>query len=282
MARYIMLIDSETCMNCKACVVACQQRNHVPYGHARNWVRATPDASAAAGFKFQPGACMHCEDAPCVGACPTAATWRDDNGVVVIDSQRCIGCGACLDACPYGARFLHPAQHVADKCDYCGGGEPACVSVCPTQCRIFGDLDDPASPVAAALARRTLVRVTPENCDPKPTLAYLDKTTPQKLPPHEPPARPLAALGPLSQTFSWIGGITLILLGGVFGRQWLKSSEKEEAEMKTANTDSATPVRGAEGANPRVPARGASNVAGDAKNGRTNSANNGAAKEDRQ
>lgn len=233
MPRYKMLIDSEKCLNCKACVVACQQRNHVPYGHSRNWIRETPDPSFPGGVHFQPGACMHCDDAPCVRACPTEATWKNSDGVVMLAPERCVGCGACIDACPYNARFRHPETHVVDKCDYCGnnGCVPACVAVCPTGCRIFGDADDPASPVAEALASRQPIYVTPENMDPKPSLAYLDHTTPDKLPAVEPPVGPMDSMGPLSKTLTWAGGATLALLAGTFGRQLLKSSEKEEQEM---------------------------------------------------
>lgn len=241
MPRPVMLIDSEICMNCKACVVACQQRNNVPYGYSRNWVRETAVPETQAGWKYQPGACMHCQYAPCLPACPTGATYRTAAGVVVIDTGVCVGCGACIDACPYGARFRHPVGKVADKCDYClasGGGEPACVSVCPVGCRVFGDMDDPSSPVSIALKGRKAVYVAPENMDPGPTLAYLDATTPVSLPPAASPAGPLSALGPLSQAVAWIGGLTLVALGGVFGRQLLKSSEAEEREIADARQKS--------------------------------------------
>ncbi|HIV65608.1 MAG TPA: 4Fe-4S dicluster domain-containing protein, partial [Candidatus Mailhella excrementigallinarum] len=87
MSRYVMVIDATKCMNCKACLVACQQRNHVPLGHARNWVRQTPDVSSPLGFAFQPGACMHCDKPLCVDACPTHATYKADDGSVVIDKS---------------------------------------------------------------------------------------------------------------------------------------------------------------------------------------------------
>ena len=136
MAHYIRAIDSRKCMDCKACVIACQQRNNGPYGMSRNWIRETACDTAPAGFLFQPGACMHCDDPSCVAACPTHATWKSRDGSVEIDKARCIGCGSCIEACPYHARFLNPRTGTADKCDYCRGtthGEiPACVAVCPT------------------------------------------------------------------------------------------------------------------------------------------------------
>ena len=89
----------------------------------------------------------------CVPVCPVKATWKDDNGVVVIDKSKCIGCGACVKACPYGDRFLDPVKKKADKCDFCfrrieQGLQPACVETCVGGARIFGDLADPASQVS--------------------------------------------------------------------------------------------------------------------------------------
>ena len=76
MSRYIMAIDANKCINCKACVLACQQRNGTPYGHSRNWVRETPDKLSLLGTAYQPGACMHCDHPLCVEACPTHATYK--------------------------------------------------------------------------------------------------------------------------------------------------------------------------------------------------------------
>ena len=223
MANYQMLIDSEKCMNCKACVVACQQRNNVPYGLSRNWVLETPEADAPAGFRFQPGACMHCEDAPCIPACPTGATWRSEAGVVEIDPERCVGCGACIDACPYGARFRHPVKKIADKCDYCAkfDYQPACVAVCPTRCRIFGDLDDASSPVVNALRTRKAVYVLPDDGSAKPHSAYLDATTPVVFQSRRQEPGPVAAIHPISKGLAWISGIIITLISGVFVRQLL-------------------------------------------------------------
>ena len=117
MSRYIMAIDANKCINCKACVLACQQRNGTPYGHSRNWVRETPDKLSLLGTAYQPGACMHCDHPLCVDACPTHATYKADDGSVGIDPERCIGCGGCIEACPYGARYKHPVTGRADKCD---------------------------------------------------------------------------------------------------------------------------------------------------------------------
>ena len=95
MPRYVMAIDASKCLNCKACLIACQQRNAVPYGLSRNWVRETPDTASPSGWRYQPGACMHCDEPSCVDACPTHATYKAEDGVVMVDETRCIACGSC-------------------------------------------------------------------------------------------------------------------------------------------------------------------------------------------
>ena len=147
MSRYVMVIDATKCMNCKACLVACQQRNHVPLGHARNWVRQTPDVSSPLGFAFQPGACMHCDKPLCVDACPTHATYKADDGSVVIDKSRCIGCGSCARACPYEAPYVSLESGTSRKCDFCmdlidKGETPYCVAACPMRCLEYGDIEE--------------------------------------------------------------------------------------------------------------------------------------------
>jgi len=229
MSRYIMAIDANKCINCKACVLACQQRNGTPYGHSRNWVRETPDKLSLLGTAYQPGACMHCDHPLCVEACPTHAA---DDGSVGIDPERCIGCGGCIEACPYGARYKHPVTGRADKCDYCRratpGQVPACVQMCPVRCRVFGDADNPDDPVARALAGNRHVYVVPPDFDAKPTLAYLNGTTPTDWPRRKdmPPA--LAAIGPLSSVVKAFGGLALFGVIGVFVKQlfWPSDSGK--------------------------------------------------------
>ena len=114
MPRYVMAIDASKCLNCKACLIACQQRNAVPYGLSRNWVRETPDTASPSGWRYQPGACMHCAEPSCVDACPTHATYKAEDGVVMVDETRCIACGSCMRACPYQARHIDPARRVVD------------------------------------------------------------------------------------------------------------------------------------------------------------------------
>lgn len=235
MARYAMVIDSNKCMDCKACILACQQRNNVPYGISRNWVHETVVDSASCGFRFQPGACMHCDDPSCVRACPTGATWKGKDGAVEIDKSRCIGCGSCVEACPYHARFINPNTGTADKCDYCRastpGETPACVAICPVHCRIFGDADDPTSEVARVLAKHRGVHIVPKDSGARPTLTYLDETTPEALPAGSTVSHPVGAMPHLARGVTWLGGFILAALGGTFIRQLIKSSEKEDREL---------------------------------------------------
>ena len=183
--KYGMVIDASRCINCKACIVACQMENNVPPGLTRDWIKETPIGHGM--MHFQPGNCMHCEEPTCVEVCPADATFKIKDGRVIIDPSLCIGCELCIPACPYGARFLHPTKGIADKCDFCNrrlklGLEPACVVICPMRTRIFGDFNDPSSEVGSLLNRGGLVRVINPKFDTKPNIYYFDNTTPLNWP----------------------------------------------------------------------------------------------------
>lgn len=139
---------------------------------------------------------MHCDEPSCVDACPTHATYKAEDGVVMVDETRCIACGSCMRACPYQARHIDPARRVVDKCDYCApsraeGMEPACVSVCTTRARVFGDVDDPQSPVSKVLGSHKVTFVEAEDAPTKPTLAYLNDVADKHWPRPKAPVRGL-------------------------------------------------------------------------------------------
>jgi tetrathionate reductase subunit B len=207
--------DTNACIGCGHCVEACKLENHVPLApeYNRTWVERhvvtasgavlvdspdagihgfPPDSTApgAAGAtiersSFVPRLCMQCANPPCVAACPVAATYRTPEGIVLVDQERCIGCGYCVVACPYGARYLVPeggamptgVPGVADKCTWCyhritRGEQPACVEVCPVGARVFGDLNDPASPIQAIVRKPGVGLLRPE-LGTKPRVFYV-------------------------------------------------------------------------------------------------------------
>lgn len=187
-AQYAMVIDSSKCIDCKACVVSCKVANNTPEGFSRNWIKAS-EPDFAAGTKpvthFQPGACMHCEAPTCVDACPTGATYKNADGIVMIDETLCIGCGNCIPSCPYGARFRNPQKRTADKCNYCperraAGLLPACVDTCPTKARVFGDIMNPESDAARLLEQHKdhVVQVINQKSNTAPHMYYLASTAP--------------------------------------------------------------------------------------------------------
>lgn len=179
MTRYGMSIDLERCLGCYACVVACATENELAPDAYRVRMREDvtgrfPDLTG----EFRPESCYHCDDAPCVAVCPTGATRVNAEGIVTLEPARCIGCKACITACPYGMRYL-TVRGVADKCTFCAhrvadGRVPACVETCPTGARAFGDLDDPASPVRVAIAGAGKSGTAPSRAGAHPKLVYLN------------------------------------------------------------------------------------------------------------
>jgi formate dehydrogenase gamma subunit len=178
--RHAMGIDLDRCVGCKACVSACVEQWDSGPGAARAWVQAVETGTRGQdlALSFYPGLCMQCGDHPCTADCPTGATFVDPRtGVVVVDAQVCIGCGSCVPSCPYGARHVDAAKKVVEKCNLCAphvarGEQPACVATCPAECRIFGDLDDPGSAIAAFARRPGTGTLATEQVDPKPRTLY--------------------------------------------------------------------------------------------------------------
>lgn len=203
---YGMGIDINKCIGCGRCVDACKSENNVPREpfFFRTWVEryrifedgsSTVDSPNGAidGFQkqlqgkktvirsfFVPKICNHCDNPPCVQVCPVGATFKSPDGVILVDSNYCIGCRYCIQACPYGARFLHPEKKTAEKCTFCyhrlvKGLEPACVEVCPTQARIFGEIKKKASPLMRFKRMNKINVLKPAlNTEPKVIYANLD------------------------------------------------------------------------------------------------------------
>jgi Fe-S-cluster-containing dehydrogenase component len=171
--RYGFAIDQRTCIGCHACTVACKTEHEIPVGQFRTWVKYVdkgtfPDSTREFGVMR----CNHCTDAPCVTICPTKSLYKRADGIVDFDSERCIGCKSCMQACPYDAIYIDENTHTAAKCNFCAhrvdnGLEPACVVVCPTHSIWVGDLDDATSGISRLVNDYpTTVRSPEQNTGP--------------------------------------------------------------------------------------------------------------------
>jgi Fe-S-cluster-containing dehydrogenase component len=205
-------VDVSRCIGCLRCMEACKAENSVQEdaNHHRTWVEryvylegeteaiidtpADPKNIANAGsevqFRFDdrykdekvdkaffvPKLCNQCEEPSCVQVCPTGATFKAPDGVVLIDTNYCFGCQYCVQACPYGVRSLNHQRGTAEKCNWCyhritKGLNPACVEVCPTGSRVFGDLNDKNSPISLFI-KNNQVTVLKSEMGNKPNLFY--------------------------------------------------------------------------------------------------------------
>lgn len=214
--QWAMAIDAGRCIGCGLCVEACKKENRVPEGpYFRTWIERYVIARPAAGSGesrgptqvdspdggmrgfpeppvpkdqiqhafFVPKLCNLCRHSPCVQVCPVGATFDAPDGVVLIDPKYCIGCGFCIQACPYGCRFMNPQTHTAEKCTLCyhritRGLRPACVEVCPTEARVFGDLRHagPSDPIWQFYERNKVQTLKPHlGTEPRVVYAGIDK-----------------------------------------------------------------------------------------------------------
>ncbi len=151
MKRAGMLVDLRRCTGCHSCSISCKTEHEVPLGSFRTRVHYVPKPDSLQ-IAYVPLLCMHCQDAPCIPACPNQALVKLDDQRVVVDQDTCDGSKDCVSACPYDAIAIHPQTNKAEKCDFCehrtaAGLEPACVEACPTTALRFGDLDDADDPV---------------------------------------------------------------------------------------------------------------------------------------
>jgi Fe-S-cluster-containing dehydrogenase component len=201
--QYAYLIDTSKCIGCGSCARACAAENGVPEGFFRTWIERyvtgmegtyvdSPNGGkdgfapvhvnfVATKSFFVPKMCNHCRESPCIQVCPVGASYLTKDGVVMVDEKRCIGCAYCVQACPYGSRFINPVTHTADKCTWCyhrvtKGMKPACVEVCPTGTRLFGDLKRKDDPVRRAIEHdRVEVLQSHHHTDPQCYYLNLDK-----------------------------------------------------------------------------------------------------------
>ena len=215
--RWLMAIDVNKCIGCGLCAEACKKENHVPEGpYYRTWIERyvvkkpqpgsdelrgeTQVDSPEGGMKgfraspvrqedilhsfFVPKLCNLCAHSPCTQVCPVGATFDAPDGAVLIDPKYCIGCGFCIQACPYGCRFFNPLTRTAEKCTLCyhritRGLKPACVEICPTEARIFGDLKNPSSdtPIRKFMENNRVQNLKPHlGTEPRVVYAGLDQS----------------------------------------------------------------------------------------------------------
>ena len=207
--RLGLVIDMDTCVGCHACAVACKQWNtsgttgpltdYRPYGEDPSGVWFNRIRHYEVGDYPNnktvniPMSCMHCEHADCVNVCPTGASYkRPEDGIVLVDQDKCMGCNYCAWACPYGARELDREDGVMKKCTLCVDRiydeqlppeerQPACVITCPAHARFFGDFDDDASEVSRLVRERGGVKQMPE-LGYKPVNTYLPPRVTRPIP----------------------------------------------------------------------------------------------------
>src|SRR5215213_5128107 len=198
--QWAKVIDHTRCIGCHACTTACKSENLVPLSVTRTYVKHVDvGVFPQARRVHQVTRCNQCAHAPCVTACPTTAMFKRADGIVDFDKSICIGCKACMAACPYDAIFINPEDHSAEKCNFCAHRidmqlEPACVVVCPTQAILVGDMNHPDSYVAQIINRDTVAVRRPEK-ETLPKLFYKGA--------HQATLDPLAARRPEGGLFMW-------------------------------------------------------------------------------
>ena len=176
--RYGMAIDLRRCIGCHSCSVACKAELEVPLEVFASWVKVIekgryPNVSKS----FLPCLCNHCANPICVKNCPVGASYKREDGIVMVDPHRCIGCRYCMASCPYDVRYVDPFKRIVQKCTFCchrleAGIAPACVETCLGRARIFGNLEDPSTEIAQLLASNP-VQVLKPDLATSPSVFYI-------------------------------------------------------------------------------------------------------------
>ena len=190
--RYGIVIDLERCIGCHTCTIACKLENGIEEGSWLNVETVGGDGMDTprgeypnVKMHYLPKLCMHCDEPPCLDACPLEAISKRDDGIVLIDNEKCDGCEACIAACPYGVILLNREKNVATKCTLCAhridkGLEPFCVICCETEAMYFGDIADPESRVSKLIASGKAYVLQPE-ADTGPAIHYCPPMAPRKI-----------------------------------------------------------------------------------------------------
>lgn len=178
-----MVIVADRCIGCDACYVAC--KTEWSLAHMEEAYRTKvfevedTDRFGVPNVRFLPVLCNHCDNAPCVSVCPTGSSFkREEDGIVLVDPDLCIGCKACMVACPYNARYYDEESHTVDKCTFCfpriaTGLQPACVTTCVGESRNFGDLNDPESKVSKLMKEAKTITRLKESEGAQPNVYYI-------------------------------------------------------------------------------------------------------------
>ncbi len=180
--NYAMVIVQDRCIGCKACEVACKTTWHIPSNpqdYRTKVLYIGKSQSDNYKVSWLPILCNQCDNPPCVWVCPTGASYkRKQDGIVLVDFDKCIGCKACMEACPYDARYYNEELSSVDKCTFClprleKGLKPACVEACPMQCRNFGDLNDINSEVSILLKEAHSYKLLKQEDGTLPNVYYV-------------------------------------------------------------------------------------------------------------
>lgn len=181
--RYGLLIDLKRCIGCHTCTMACKMENGIADG---SWIRVEtvggPHMDTPSGkypdlrMHYLPRVCNHCAQPRCIPACPTQAIVKRKDGIVLVQGEKCVGCGDCTKACPYQAPQVNPTMAVAQMCTLCfhrvqNDREPFCVRCCPTRALEFGNISDPDSPISKQILKKSASVLNPE-AGTKPSVFY--------------------------------------------------------------------------------------------------------------